>query len=78
MALAVDLGIPTSALECMLQRRFFGITWADIQAASPFLVRRRVKFTDLPNQIAYARQLLKPNSYWEALSTAGNQIQCWQ
>jgi Glycosyl transferase family 2 len=76
--LAVDLGIPATALECMLQRRFFGITWADIQAASPFLVRRRVKFTDLSNQIAYARQLLKPNSYEEALSTAGSKIQSWQ
>jgi hypothetical protein len=78
VALAVDLGIPTSALECMLQRRFFGIAWADIQAASPFLVRRRVRFTDLPNQIAYARQLLRPNSYEEALSTVGSKIQSWQ
>jgi Glycosyl transferase family 2 len=76
--LAVDLGIPATALECMLQGRFFGITWADIQVASPFLVRRRVKFTDLPNQIAYARQLLKPNSYEEVLSTAGSKIQSWQ
>ena len=70
--LAADLGIPAGVLACMLQGRFFGSAWADIQAASPFLVRRRVRFTDLPNQIAYARQLLKPNAYDEALCTAGS------
>jgi hypothetical protein len=36
--LAADLGIPAGALRCMLQGRFFGSTWADIQAAGPFLV----------------------------------------
>jgi glycosyltransferase involved in cell wall biosynthesis len=70
--LAADLGVSAGALECMLQGRFFGSTWADIQAASPFLVRRRVRFTDLPNQIAYARQLLKPNAYEETLCTVGS------
>jgi hypothetical protein len=65
--LAADLGIPAGALTCMLQGHFFGGIWADIQAVSPFLVRRRVRFTDLPNQIAYARQFLSPNGYDEAL-----------
>jgi glycosyltransferase involved in cell wall biosynthesis len=70
--LAADLGIPAGTLECMLQGHFFGSTWADIQAASPFLVRRRVRFTDLPNQIAYAGQLLKPNAYDAAFCTVGS------
>jgi hypothetical protein len=59
--LAVDLGIPVPLLEHMLRYRFFGTAWADIEAHSPFLVRRRVRFVDLPKQIAYARQLLEPH-----------------
>ena len=60
--LAIDLGIPAPLLEHMLGNPFFGTAWADIEAHSPFLVRRRVRFVDLPKQIAYARQLLEPNT----------------
>jgi hypothetical protein len=57
--LAADLEIPAPTLRLMLRHRYFGGAWAEIQAASPSLARRRVKFTDLPGQIAYARQLLE-------------------
>jgi hypothetical protein len=59
MELAVDLGMPALLLQQMLRCRFFGRTWARIQLASPFLVRRRVRFAELPRQIADARQLLE-------------------
>ena len=57
--LAIDLGIAPPLLEQMLNNPFFGTAWADIEAHSPFLARRRVRFVDLPRQIAYARQLLE-------------------
>jgi hypothetical protein len=56
--LAVDLGIPGPLLGRMLDQPFFGAAWAEIEAHSPFLIRRRVRFADLPREIAYARQLL--------------------
>ena len=57
--LAVDLGLAVPLLGQMLNNPFFGTAWADIEAHSPFLVRRRVRFVDLTKQIAYARQLLE-------------------
>ncbi len=59
--LAADLGISRPLLERVLRKPFFGAAWADIEARSPFLVRRRVRFAELPRQIAYARQLLEPH-----------------
>jgi hypothetical protein len=56
--LSADLGISSVTLQRMLQNRLFGIAWAEIEAESPFLIRRRVRFIDLPRQIAYARHLL--------------------
>jgi hypothetical protein len=55
--LAADLGIPETQLHDLLKSRFFGAAWAGIQQRSPFLARRRVRFTELPRQIAYAREL---------------------
>jgi GT2 family glycosyltransferase len=55
--LAADLGIPDVQLRDMLQNRFFGTAWAEIEQRSPFLTRRRVRFTELPRQIAYAWDL---------------------
>jgi hypothetical protein len=60
--LATDLGIPAVQLRQMLDGQFFGTVWATIEAASPFLVHRRVRFADLPKQIAYARQLLNSHT----------------
>ena len=56
--LAVDLGIRGGVLAQTLNNRCFGAAWAAIEAECPFLHRRRVRFVDLPGQIAYARQLL--------------------
>jgi hypothetical protein len=55
--LAADLGIPETQLRDLLKSRFFGTAWAGIEQRSPFLTRRRVRFTELPRQIAYAREL---------------------
>ena len=51
----------------LVSRRFSGTAWAEIEAHSPLLLRRRVRFTELPAQIAYARQLLEPNAHRTAL-----------
>lgn len=57
--LAIDLGISPHRLECMLAERYFGSAWACIEAASPFLTRRRVRFSELPRQIDHALHLLE-------------------
>ena len=57
-ALAADLGIPRPVLRQLLTNRTFGAAWAEIESRSPFLARRRVRFADLPREIAYARELL--------------------
>ena len=62
--LAADLGIRRGALLRMLGNFHFGSAWADIEAASPLLPRRRVRFADLPGQIAYARELLTQHIEW--------------
>jgi hypothetical protein len=57
--LAVDLGVPLTELRRLLTHRYFGTAWAAIEARSPFLARRRVRFVDLPREISYARELLE-------------------
>jgi hypothetical protein len=61
--LAADLGIPDPMFQHLVSRRFFGTSWAEIEGRSPLLLRRRVRFTELPGQIAYARQLLEPHAH---------------
>jgi hypothetical protein len=56
--LAADLGIPGALVQHLLRNRFFGAAWGEIEFRSPFLLRRRMRFIDLPGQIACARQLL--------------------
>ncbi|HEX3402885.1 MAG TPA: glycosyltransferase family 2 protein [Acetobacteraceae bacterium] len=56
--LAIDIGIPYASFRRMLNNHFFGATWANVESNSPCLVRRRVRFTELPSQIAYVRRLL--------------------
>jgi hypothetical protein len=65
--LAADLGISGALLQHLLGNRFFGAAWAEIESGSPFLLRRRVRFIDLPRQIAYARQLLGQHDAWQAI-----------
>jgi hypothetical protein len=72
--LAADLGIPGPMFQHVVSRRFFGTSWAEIQARSPLLLRRRVRFTELPGQIAYARQLLEPSAHRAAITYPVPQI----
>jgi glycosyltransferase involved in cell wall biosynthesis len=56
--LAGDLRMSPSRLDAALSQRWFGAAWAAIEAASPILQRRRVRFVDLPREIAAAEALL--------------------
>ena len=57
--LAIDLGLSPNSLDRMLAENYFGSAWACIEAASPFLTRRRVRFSELPRQIDHALHLLE-------------------
>jgi hypothetical protein len=57
--LAIDLGIDLQRLSCMLTERYFGSLWACVEVASPFLARRRVRFSGLARQIDHALHLLE-------------------
>jgi hypothetical protein len=57
--LSVDLGISPHRLNRMLVEQYFGKAWTRVEAASPFLMRRRVRFSELPRQIEHAVRLLK-------------------
>jgi hypothetical protein len=57
--LAVDLGIAPNNLAPLLKEQFFGTAWAGIEAISPFLRRRRVRFSELSRQIDHARYLIE-------------------
>jgi glycosyltransferase involved in cell wall biosynthesis len=57
--LAADLGIAEPLLRQMLRSCFFGMAWERIEERSPIIRRRRVRFADLPREIAYARELLE-------------------
>lgn len=56
-ALASDLGLSTGRLSAAVARRCFGAAWADLEACSPTLKRRRVRFLDLLTGIAAAEAL---------------------
>ena len=58
LLLAADLGIEPGLLDHALLRPFFGAAWADIEAQSTLGARRRVRFADLPREIAAAEALL--------------------
>ena len=70
--LAADLGFPGEVFQSLLDRRFFGTAWAEIEAGSPFLLRRRVRFVDLSRQIAYARHLLGQHEGGSAMQRRPN------
>ncbi len=61
--LAADLGLARPRLDRLLAEPYFGRAWANIQEASPILIRRKVKFVDLPHQIELARQFLSPRDH---------------
>jgi GT2 family glycosyltransferase len=58
LTLAIDLRLSPERLQACLSRRFFGAAWAALEASSPVLQRRRVRFVDLPREIAAAEALL--------------------
>ncbi|MDR3530072.1 MAG: glycosyltransferase family A protein [Rhodopila sp.] len=56
-ALAGDLGLSWAKVATAVADRYFGGAWAKLEAASPVLQRRRVRFTELPAEIETARML---------------------
>jgi GT2 family glycosyltransferase len=60
--LAADLRLPRATLARLLSERYFGAAWANVQAASPVLIRRRIRFAELPHQIELALQFLDPHT----------------
>jgi hypothetical protein len=59
--LAADLRFAPARLDRMLAEPFFGTAWDRVQRESPVLLRRRLRFVDLPRQIELARELLGSN-----------------
>jgi hypothetical protein len=57
--LASDLLLPSIRMADCLSQHHFGAAWATLEAASPVLQRRRVRFIDLPGEIAAAEALLR-------------------
>jgi GT2 family glycosyltransferase len=57
--LAGELGVSAERLRSCLALRYFGTVWAALEARSAVLRRRRVRFTDLPGEIAAAEALLR-------------------
>lgn len=56
--LADDLAVSANVLDNAIKARFFGTAWANLEAQSPVLSRRRVAFADLLQEIAAAEALL--------------------
>jgi len=53
--LAADLRFAPARLGRILAESFFGTAWDRVQRESPVLLRRRLRFVDLPRQIELAR-----------------------
>jgi hypothetical protein len=66
--LADDLALPRAVLADALANRFFGGAWAALEAASPVLRRRQVRFADVPRETMAAQVLLSrlvpPRNDW--------------
>jgi hypothetical protein len=67
-ALARDLGVCRARLSACVAHRFFGSSWAELEACSPVLRRRRVRFVDLQAEIAVAGALLHEVAMPETLA----------
>ncbi len=55
-----DAGLPTETLMSFLDRRWFGESWARIEAESPLLTRRSVARAELRRHVADALTILRP------------------
>jgi GT2 family glycosyltransferase len=67
-ALAGDLGLSRARLSACVANRLFGSAWAELEACSPVLQRRRVRFVDLQAEIAAAEVLLHDVALPETLA----------
>jgi hypothetical protein len=68
LALAGDLGLSRTRLSMCVAHRLFGSAWAELEACSPVLQRRRVRFVDLQAEIAAAEALLHEVALPETLA----------
>jgi GT2 family glycosyltransferase len=59
LALADDLSLSPAKVAAALSCRYFGGAWALLEAGSPVLRRRPIRFTELPAEIETARSLLR-------------------
>ncbi len=66
--LAIDLCLSQVQLDQRLDQRYFGATWAALEADSPVLRRRRIRFVDVAGEIAQAEAILKRLSVPDALA----------
>ncbi len=57
--LAGDLRVSPNGLSGCLEHRYFGTAWAALEASSPILQRRRVRFVDVMAEIGVAETLLR-------------------
>jgi hypothetical protein len=67
-SLAAALGVSAERLRGCLALRYFGSAWAALEACSPVLRRRRVRFADLPGEIAAAEALLRATTAPDVLA----------
>ena len=61
-ALAARLMLPQASLDSLLQQPYFGAAWEAVETAAPALRRRLVAVTDLPDEMAAARVILRQNA----------------
>ena len=66
--LASDLGLSQARLHQRLNQRYFGATWAALEADSSILRRRKVRFVDVEVEIARAEAILKRLSVPDTLA----------
>ena len=67
-ALAGDLALSRNSLMDSLSHQYFGTAWAALEASSLVLKRERVRFIDLPAEIAAAEALLRLMAMPETLA----------
>jgi hypothetical protein len=67
-SLAADLALSPKCLSDCLARNSFGSMWGALEALSPVLQRRRVRFAELPREIAAAQALLRDAAVPEILA----------
>ena len=62
------LAVSDLQAQAALRSPYFGAAWADLELQSPLLRRRRVRFCDLPAEIAAAESLLQRINTTETLA----------